>query len=336
MPYSGGSSGPITLNTVETPDTYYLATNPLGNSIILGEAADATFDHAHAAQTDPALFIHSHNQSTTEWGGLVNDGTYFTILSGGSGRVRISASTIATGQLGIDGNGIYTRSNYPIGWSSSSTDATAAAPDTLFRRAAAATVQMGTDVNGAAVNQTIKAHDGITGTDILGASLTLAPGKGTGAAVSGSVIVNRDLVKATGTTAQTYGQGIVVAPSKILSNTSATAQTVATINTTTLSAGGVTFYYNVAATSGTAADADTGSVHISWNNVGGTVAATAGTIMNSVQSNSSGTLAATPTVTVATNVVSIKLTPTWVTIVPTGVVYSGMFHMYGQDSVVPL
>jgi len=34
----------------------------------------------------------------------------------------------------------------------------------------------------------LKAHDGITGTDILGASLTLAPGKGTGAAVSGGVL----------------------------------------------------------------------------------------------------------------------------------------------------
>lgn len=329
MPYSGGAGGQnLTLNTAQTPDTYELLTDPLGNSLVICEAADANFDHAHAAATNPTLFIHSATQSTTEWISI-NAGTGNGVINTGASPIDLGVAN--TVYVRVLNDGLSLRSTGQLGFASGGVGVA----DTFFTREAAATIQMGADVNGAAVNQTLKAHDGITGTDILGARLTLSPGLGTGAAVSGSVIVNRDIVKATGTTAQTYGQGIVVAPTKILSNSSATATTIATINTTTLTSGGVTFYYNISATSGTAADADTGSVHISWNNVGGTVNATAGTVINSVQSNSSGTLAATPTVTVATNVVSIKVTPTWATIVPTLVTYSGMFHVYGQDSVVP-
>lgn len=330
MPYSGGSSGPITINTVQTPDSYYLSTDPLSNAIVLGEASDAGFDFATTQKTDPTLVIHSHNQNTTQWIGAYHNATNGVVESGTNSVLLRSGSV---NHLAADTEGVRINTTDALGFTSGNVASTAV--DAFFSREAAATIQMGADVNGAAVNQTFKAHDGITGSDILGAKLTLASGLGTGAAVSGPLTINRQLVKASGSTAQTYGQGFVVAPSKILSNTSATAQTVATISTTTLSSGGVTFHYCVSATSGTAADADTGSIHISWNNVGGTVAATAGTIINSVQSNSSGTLAATPTVTVATNVVSIKLTPTWATIVPTTVTYFGTFMVYGQDSVIP-
>ena len=321
MPYTGSGGNP-TINTAQTPDTYYLSTNPLGNSLIIGEAADAGFDFAHAQAVDPTLFIQSRNQSTTQWTSLSHDGIN-GVLSVGAGRLSLPNGI--TGNLAHSG-GYYNLVTGPIYFGGF---------DLVFGREAAAVAQLGDDINGAAINQTLKAHDGITGTDIAGASLTLAPGKGTGAAVSGSVILNRDIVKATGTTAQTYGQAWLSAPTKILSNTSATAQTVATINTTTLSGGGVTFHYSVTANSATAVNTDTGSVNISWNNVSGTVAAMMGTVINAVQSNSSGTLAATPTVTVATNVVSIKLTPTWTTIVPTTVMYSGAFIVHGPDSVVP-
>jgi hypothetical protein len=191
--------------------------------------------------------------------------------------------------------------------------------DLLFSRTAAGTLQMGADVNGAPVAQLLKAHNGITGSNIAGASLTLEGGIGTGTGVGGSVLLNRDIVKATGTTAQTYAPAFVVCPTKTLSNTTATAQAVATITTTSVSGGGLTFFYTVTASNGTLVDADTGSVNVSWNNAAGTVAATMGTINNSVQSNGSGTTAATPTVTVATNVVSIKVTPAFGTIVPTTV-----------------
>ena len=64
-------------------------------------------------------------------------------------------------------------------------------------------MQMGDDVNGAAINQTFKAHDGITGTDIAGASMTIAGGRGTGAGTGASVILSTTTTLATGTTAQT-------------------------------------------------------------------------------------------------------------------------------------
>ena len=68
---------------------------------------------------------------------------------------------------------------------------------------AAAILQLGVDVNGAAVAQTLKAHDGITGTDIAGANLTLAGGRGTGAGAVSSLILSTPAVLTTGTTAQT-------------------------------------------------------------------------------------------------------------------------------------
>lgn len=206
--------------------------------------------------------------------------------------------------------------------------------DTKFTREAAAVMQMGSDVNGAAVNQTLKAHDGITGTDVKGATLTLAPGLGTGAAVSNPLTINRVNTKATGTTAQTYSPAIVVCPTKILSNTSATAQTIATITTTSTTGGNVTMDYTTVANNGTLQDTDSGMVKVSWNNNAGTVAATMSAVALQSDQDASGTLATTPTATVATNVVSIKFTPTWVTIVPTTVTGWALFHLATSGDTV--
>lgn len=206
--------------------------------------------------------------------------------------------------------------------------------DTFFMRDAAAVMQLGADVNGAAVNQTLKAHDGITGTDVKGASLTLAPGLGTGAAVSNPLTLNRVVTKATGTTAQTYSPAIIACPTKILSNTSATAQTIATITTTSTTGGNVTMDYTTVANNGTLQDTDSGMVKVSWNNNAGTVAATMSAVALQSDQDASGTLATTPTATVATNVVSIKFTPTWVTIVPTTVTGWALFHLATSGDTV--
>jgi len=82
------------------------------------------------------------------------------------------------------------------------TGSASGAMDTLLRREAAATLKMGTDVNGAPVTQTFKAHDGITGTDVVGANLILASGRGTGAGAVSSLIFQTPTVLTTGTTAQ--------------------------------------------------------------------------------------------------------------------------------------
>lgn len=116
---------------------------------------------------------------------------------------------VAGGAIGsFRANGLYILSNsgfFGLG----------ASGDVLLYREAAATLQMGSDVNGAAVAQTFKAHDGITGTDVAGASFTWAPGRGTGAGTGASLIFSTATTLATGTTAQTLvarltlSQGVV-------------------------------------------------------------------------------------------------------------------------------
>lgn len=175
---------------------------------------------------------------------------------------------------------------------------------------------------------------GGSGSNIAAGAGTIRGGAATGNALPGTVTVQRGLVGASGSTAQSYGPAFVVCGTKTLSNTSATAQTVGAITTTSSSAGGVSWFFTVTASNGTAVDAETGDINVSWNNNAGTVAATASAALGAVQSNGSGTLAATPTVTVATNVVSLKYTPTWTVIVPTVVTGYATFIVNGVDAVV--
>jgi hypothetical protein len=172
------------------------------------------------------------------------------------------------------------------------------------------------------------------GTNIVGAALGLSPGMGTGNAASLPLTLFRQIEKATGTGVQTAAPAVVVCKSKILSNTSATAQTIATITTTTTTAGAVTVDYTVVANNGTLQDTDSGMVKVAWNNNAGTVAAAMTAVVLQADSDASGTLAATPTATVATNVVSIKVTPTWVTIVPTTVTSFATFTVASSGDTV--
>lgn len=80
---------------------------------------------------------------------------------------------------------------------------TAAFATAILTPEAAATLQMGSDVNGAPTHQTFKSHDGITGTDVAGAHFTLASGRGTGAGTISEVRIATPSVLGTGTTAQT-------------------------------------------------------------------------------------------------------------------------------------
>jgi hypothetical protein len=54
-------------NTNQTPNTAYLAVGAVSNSILFAQYGDRSFDFAHALQTNPTVFVHSANQSTTEW-----------------------------------------------------------------------------------------------------------------------------------------------------------------------------------------------------------------------------------------------------------------------------
>jgi hypothetical protein len=65
------------------------------DTLILCQQADTGFNFAHALQTNPTLFIHSANQSTTEWGSFAHDQTHFRIKTG-TGATCIGTGTPGT------------------------------------------------------------------------------------------------------------------------------------------------------------------------------------------------------------------------------------------------
>lgn len=225
-------------------------------------------------------------------------------VSGGSaGAIAIGYQAAASGNFGI-----------ALGQSS------AATANTFVAGSAAgftADVYFGKGItNTSATAYTIHGTGG-SGSDNVGGNLILAPGIGTGTANGGVAIINRNLRTTTGSTTQAQTPSYISCPSKILSNTSATVQAIATITTTTTSAGAIQAFFTVTASNGTLLDSDAGEIHVAWNNNAGTVAATASAVVGAANSVASGTLATTPTVTVATNVVTLNYTPTWTVIVPT-------------------
>ncbi len=88
----------------------------------------------------------------------------------------------------------------------------ASSPDTIFGRGgAAATVQLGTDVNGAAVSQTLQAANGITGQNRTGGNFTIASGKGTDlGAVSSLIFRTPTIGGATNGTAQALADRLTI------------------------------------------------------------------------------------------------------------------------------
>lgn len=323
------TQGLLSWNTIQTVDTNMLLTGSISNCWVIAEAADAAFDFAHAQAVDPCLFIHSHNQNTTQWISLTHDGTN-AVVNAGAGALLLATAT--TNRIGVGTLGPTLRVDGTYGWASG-TDVTAA-KDAFFGRKAAASIQMGADVNGAAITQTFGAAAGITGTDVIGSGLTLQSGLGTGAGVSQPLTLNRQVTKATGTTAQTYAPAVIVCTTKLLSTTSAVTTVVADITTTSTTGGSVTWDYTVIANNGTLQDVDGGVLKVSWGNNAGTVTSTATAVILQSDADASGTLAATPTRTDATNVVSLKLTPTWVTIVPTTVTAISTFTVASVGDTV--
>lgn len=72
----------ITFDTTQTVDTGMLLTGSVSNAWVIAERSDEAFDFAHAATTNPTLFIHSNEQNTTDWISLTHDGTHAVIDSG--------------------------------------------------------------------------------------------------------------------------------------------------------------------------------------------------------------------------------------------------------------
>lgn len=109
----------------------------------------------------------------------------------------------------FDGTGVVARSTGYFAFTNSTTNATTTV-DTWLYRGAQATIQMGANVNGAAIAQAFGSASGITGTDKTGANFTLFSGPGTGAGVVSSLIFQTPTVLGSGTAAQSLATRLTI------------------------------------------------------------------------------------------------------------------------------
>lgn len=151
-------------------------------------------------------------------------------------------------------------------------------PDAFITREAAAILQAGMDTNGDAVDQTLKAADGITGTDRSGGDYHFKSGLGTGAGAVSALIFSTPTVLASGTTAQSYTERLRINSSGI--TIGSTGSAIASIKRSS-----VTLVAGTATVSDTATTANT-VVLMSVITPGGTV----GTLDYDVSAGSSYTI----------------------------------------------
>lgn len=165
--------------------------------------AAATIARTDAAQT--------FTGDQTFSGNIVSNGSAISnAFTGGSGRWGIGTSSNQYAMfLNYAGNVVSLGQTQKFGWENNGS-AGGGTLDTILLRAAAATIQAGADVNGAAIAQTIQAANAITGTNVAGASLTARPGVGTGTGTISSFIVQSPTLGTTGTTAQTQATRLTV------------------------------------------------------------------------------------------------------------------------------
>ncbi len=117
---------------------------------------------------------------------------------------------VSNGNLASFVSGSLTLNNLSaLGWVSG-TDTTGTADTFLKRGGAAATVQHGVDINGAAVAQTVKSCRGITGNDKAGAPFHITAGEGTGAATVSYIDFNTPTIAASGPTQQSLALRLTI------------------------------------------------------------------------------------------------------------------------------
>ena len=127
-----------------------------------------------------------------------------TIFNSGSALYFTSGVNSTTNPpfgFDIGGSDIKLRAAARVTWTNGSS-AAGGSQDLMLARPAAATLQMGQDLNGAAISQTLQAANGITGTNTTGGNFTLASGKGTGSGAVSSLIFQTPTATGSGTTAQ--------------------------------------------------------------------------------------------------------------------------------------
>lgn len=90
-----GSSSEIRMRygTAQTPNSFVMNVPATSNGLILTTFANRLYDHAHALQTNPTLYIQSATQSATEWLSFAHDQTNAVLTSGAGAIQNVPAST---------------------------------------------------------------------------------------------------------------------------------------------------------------------------------------------------------------------------------------------------
>jgi len=177
------------------------AANPTTNLVLSSQLNAAGYTARLTLKSDGSINVPTG--TATIAGPAIAMGTGGNFLYGTNNGVLFGYGGVAYVNVGASGNGIIIgQANSWLGFISGTPDSNN--PDVrLVRGGAAATLQMGQDVNGAAVNQTFTCASGITGTDKTGCTFTFSSGKGTGAATPSQILLQTPTALASGTTAQT-------------------------------------------------------------------------------------------------------------------------------------
>lgn len=100
LAFGTDSNATLTYNTTQTVDTFYLAVSADSNNLLIAQKGDIAFDFSHALATNPTLFIHSANQSTTEWISITHNQTNGLITTG-AGTLDLGTTAATSHSLGV-------------------------------------------------------------------------------------------------------------------------------------------------------------------------------------------------------------------------------------------
>lgn len=90
-------------STAQTTDALMIGVGDSSKCLIISDKSDTVYDFAHGDQTNPTVFIHSANQSTTEWMSLSMTGSSYGTIKTGTGGIDIDA--VGAVRVGTPGGG---------------------------------------------------------------------------------------------------------------------------------------------------------------------------------------------------------------------------------------
>lgn len=119
----------LEFDTGQTNDALFLGLNS-SKYLLVGEKTDMGYNFAHPVQTDPTIFVHSHNQNPNQWISMKHDGTN-GVISVGTGAVsfpggisapisgsdNITTTGVITGGSFVSTGNITSSAVTNIGWS---------------------------------------------------------------------------------------------------------------------------------------------------------------------------------------------------------------------------